>query len=324
MLRDGVFVTENMKLGIMQYDVQEPKANQVMIKTMACGLCCWDSWLYRGVNAPGPMPYIIGHEGAGIVEKVGSEVTDLKVGDKVFCALGSSEMMCEYVTLDRSGVDKLPDDLTDWASAIYEPTCCVVNLLNKTNVEPGDHVVLVGAGYMGLLTLMGLRATPAGRVTVFELREDRREMAKAYGPTEVLDPESEEGKKVIQEIKAKGGCDISIDFGASDSGFYLADSLTRQAGKLIIGTFHRGDLTFNGTKWHLGGLQVLNLPPQSNLDYYQVIPRTNALINKGLYNPGSLVTHTAYFKDLDAMEDMFRKSIDKTDNYMKGVILFHE
>ncbi|MBE6831935.1 MAG: hypothetical protein E7519_17175 [Ruminococcaceae bacterium] len=96
MLVDGVFVTEYRKLGIMQYDVAEPKFNEVRIKTKACGVCCWDSWLYRGVNAPGPMPYIIGHEGTGIVEKVGDEVTNVKVGDKVFCASGSSAMMCKY------------------------------------------------------------------------------------------------------------------------------------------------------------------------------------------------------------------------------------
>ena len=83
MLAKGVFVEDYMKLSIREYDVPEPTATQVMIKTMACGLCCWDSWLYRGVNAPGPMPYIIGHEGVGVVEKVGNLVTSLKPGDKV-------------------------------------------------------------------------------------------------------------------------------------------------------------------------------------------------------------------------------------------------
>ena len=60
MLAKGVFVEDYMKLGIREYDVPEPKADEVMIKTMACGLCCWDSWLIRGVNAPGPYPFIIG------------------------------------------------------------------------------------------------------------------------------------------------------------------------------------------------------------------------------------------------------------------------
>ncbi len=323
MKANAVHVVEMNKVGILPLEVPEPKYDEVLIRTKSCGLCCWDSWLIRGVNAPGAMPYPIGHEGAGIVEKVGEGVKGLKPGDKVFCASGSNTMMAEYITLRADCCVKLPDDTTDWAKAVIEPNCCVVNLLYLTDIAPGDHVVLVGAGYMGQLTLQGLmNGSPAGRVTVFELREDRRKMAEAYGPYEVLDPESAEGKKVIEEIKAKGGADICIDFGASDSGFHLADSLTKQAGKLIIGTFHRGDVTFNGTKWHLGGLKVYNLAPMSNAHYEDILPRTYELIKRGVYDPGRFVTHTARYDDLPAMQEIFRKSIDKSDGYIKGVILF--
>ena len=323
MKAQGVFVIENMKLGLMNFDVPEPSYGKVMVKSTACGVCCWDSWLYRGVNAPGPMPYIIGHEGVGVVYKVGDGVQGLKVGDKVFCASGCNEMMCEYFTVAEDCLVKLPDDTTDWAKAVIEPNCCVVNLLQKSGIAAGDHVVLVGAGYMGQLTLMGLmNSTAAGRVTVFELRQDRREMAKSYGPYEVLDPEGEDGKKVIAEIKAKGGADVVIDFGASESGLALADSLTMKSGKLVIGSFHRSTISFDGTKWHLGGLTVYNLSPMSNAHYEEVIPRTYELIKRGVYNPGKLVTHTASYKDAQGMEFMFQRAVDKKDNYIKGVVLF--
>ena len=323
---NGVFVTDYMKLGVMENEIpDEPKADEVLIKTMACGVCCWDSWLYRGVNAPGPMPYVIGHEGVGIVEKVGSLVTNVKKGDKVFAAYGGNDMMCEYFINRADGIVKLPDDTTDWAGVVYEPTCCVVNLLNIADIKMGDHVVLVGAGYMGMLTLMGLtRSTQAGRITVFELREDRREMARGLNPTEVLDPESEEGKRVIKEIQDKGGADVVIDFGASDSGFHLADSMTKMAGKFVIGSFHRGDVTFNGTKWHLGGLTVYNLSPFSNAHYPDMIPRTYTMIEKGVFEPAKFVTHTAYFKDAQGMDNMFQRACDKKDGYIKGAVLFYE
>lgn len=323
MKANAVHVVECNKVGLLPLNVPEPLYDEVMVKTKACGLCCWDSWLIRGVNAPGPMPYAIGHEGAGIIESVGSGVTKFKPGDKVFCASGSNEMMAEYITLKADCCVKLPDDTEDWAKAVIEPNCCVVNLMHLTNIAPGDHVVLVGAGYMGQLTLQGLmRGSPAGRVTVFELREDRRKMAEEYNPYEVLDPLSVEGKRVIEEIIAQGGADICIDFGASESGFHLADSMTKTAGKLIIGTFHRGDITFNGTKWHIGGLTVYNLAPMSNAHYEEILPRTYELIKRGVYDPGRFVTHTAHYMDSNAMHEIFRKSIDKTDGYIKGVILF--
>lgn len=326
MLVQGVYVTDYMKLGIGQHELpDDPAPDQVLVRTMACGVCCWDSWLYRGVNAPGPMPYVIGHEGVGIVEKVGSLVTNVKPGDKIFAAYGGNDMMSEYFLNRADGVVKLPDDTEDWAGVVYEPTCCVVNLLNIADIKMGDHVVLVGAGYMGQLTLKGLaRSTQAGRITVFELREDRREAARALNPTEVADPESEEGKRLIKEIQAAGGADVVIDFGASDSGFHLADSMTKAAGKFVIGSFHRGDVTFNGTKWHLGGLTVYNLSPFSNSHYTDMLPRANTMIQKGVYEPEKFITHTAYYKDSEAMENMFQRACDKKDGYIKGAVLFYE
>ena len=52
----GVFVEEYMKLALMDYDVPEVSHGMVRVKAKSCGVCCWDSWLYRGVNAPGPYP----------------------------------------------------------------------------------------------------------------------------------------------------------------------------------------------------------------------------------------------------------------------------
>ncbi len=323
MKANALYVAAVNKLAIMPYEVPEPKYHEIMFKTKACGVCCWDSWLYRGVCAPGPMPYPIGHEAVGVVEKVGEGVTSLKPGDKVFCASGSNEMMCEYVTVAEDCVVRLPDETRDWARVVFEPNCCVVNLLFKSHIEPGDHVVLVGAGYMGLMTLQGLtRASQAGKVTVFELRGDRRKLAEEYAPYEVLDPNSDAGKSAIAGIQAKGGADVVIDFGASESGFRLADSLTKQAGKLVIGSFHRTDMTFNGPKWHLGGLTVYNLAPMSNAHYTEMLPRAYELIKRGVYEPGKLVSHTAPFSSLEAVDTVFQRAVDKEDNYMKGVVLF--
>ena len=321
---NGVYVKDYMKLDVMQHEIpNEPGPNEVLVKTMACGVCCWDSWLYRGVNAPGPYPYVIGHEGAGIVEKVGSEVDNLKPGDKVFAAYGGNDMMSEYFINRKDGVVKLSDEVKDWASVIYEPACCVINVVNSLDIQLGDHVVLVGAGYMGLQTLQVLtKGSQAGRITVFELRDDRRRMAEAMNPTEVADPESEEGKKLIEDIIKAGGADVVIDFGATTSGFELADSLTKQAGKLGIATFHRGDVTFNGTKWHLGGLKVYNLSPFSNEHYPELLPKAYEMIRKRVLAPEEYVTHTAYYTDLEAMENLFQRACDKEDNYMKGVVLF--
>ncbi len=320
MKSEGIWVVEPNKIEIRTIDVPDPEYNQVQIETKACGVCAWDSYLYQGISAPGPIPYMIGHEAAGVVVKAGAGVKNVKPGDKVFCASGSNDMMNQYFNVDSDCVAKIPDDTTDYVSWVAEPTVCVVNLLAITNIQPGDKVALVGAGYMGLLTLMGLQAYPMGEITVFEKRADRLAMAKEYNPTYCFDPDSEEGKAHIEKLVAEGGVDVVIDFGATDSAYALADKLIlHDAGNFVLGSWHRHEETFDGTHWHMSGVTVYNLSPNSNAHFREMIPRTCELIKRGVYQPGKLVTHVADYHDA---EPVFLKSISKEDGYMKGVITF--
>lgn len=320
MKTNSIWMVEPRKMEIRAIDVPDPKYDEVQIEIKACGVCAWDSYLYQGISAPGPLPYQIGHEGVGVVTKAGAGVTNIKPGDKVFCASGNNEMMASYTNLPWDCVAKIPDDVTDWTAWVAEPAVCVVNLLHLAGIRPGDHVVLVGAGYMGLLTLQGLRGTAAGSITAFELREDRRALAEAYLRGGVYDPAAPEGESKIEEIVATGGADVVIDFGASSSGYALACRLTRKhAGRLVLGSWHRHEESFDGSRWHLSGLSVLNLAPNSNAHFREMIPATAALIRRGIYDPGALVTHVADYRQADAV---FRKSIDKSDGYVKGVITF--
>ena len=324
MKSNAVWVVAEKKIEIRPVEIKAPKYDEVQIETKACGVCAWDSYLYRGLSAPGPIPYVIGHEAVGIVREVGEGVKGFKPGDKVLCSSGGNEMMQEYFNQHYSCIAKIPDDVTDYAAWVLEPTTCVVNLLKLTQLEPGDSVALVGAGYMGLLTLQGLtRGSCAGDITVFEIRGDRRALAEKLCPGHVYDPNSEEGKAKIEEIIKNGGVDVVIDFAASDSGFDLALKLRRyNAGKLVLGTWHRHEKTFDGTNWHMSGLNVLNLSPMSNRHYTDMIPRTAALVRRGVYTPGELVSHVAHYADVEAVNALFNKSIDKSDGYMKGVITF--
>ena len=325
---DALWVAEPNRLEIRPLEVRdEPLADEVQINVKACGLCAWDSYLFQGISSPGPTPYTFGHEAVGIVAKVGAQVQKFKVGDKVaVCNSGKeSKQMAKVVNNAAAGVTKLPDDTTDFARSVYEPANCVVNLLYKLHIAPGDHVVLVGAGYMGMLTLQGLmHGSAAGRVTVFETRADRRAMAEALHPDCVLDPESEEGQTKIKDIYAEGGADVVIEFSASESGFAVANQVIGHRGaKFAIGSWHRHNMTFDGTKWHMSGITVYNLSPMSNKHYLDISDRTGLLIRQGVYDPASLVTHIVHYTDPN-VEDVFRKSITKEDGYLKAVIRFED
>lgn len=319
MKADALWIVEPNKIEIRPVEVPEPKPNEVQLRVKAVGICAWDSYLFQGISALGPMPYIIGHEAVGVVEKVGSLVTKFKPGDKVFAASGSNNMMCQYINLEEDCIAKIPDDVEDYSKWVLEPTVCVVNLLALTQIQPGDRVVLVGAGYMGLLTLQGLmNSTQAGSVTVFEVRPERLEIARSYKPEFCFDPYSPEGEAHREWIRKTGGADVVIELSGAQSGYDLATELTADtAGKLVLGSWHRQEMRFDGNRWHLSGLTILNLAPGSNRNFRQMIPRTAELVRQGVYNPGSLVTHVA---DLYSAEELFRISIEKPQDYIKGVV----
>ncbi len=318
---EALWVVDYKTVEVRETEVPEPAHGEVQIETKACGVCCWDAYQYQGQSGPGPYPYVIGHEAVGIVCKLGEGVTGWNIGDKVFCASGSTVEMSQYFNIPQNCLARIPDDATNYPAWVVEPTVTVVNVLNWANIVPGDHVVLVGAGYMGQLTLMGLtKAFPCGKITVFEKREDRLAMAKEYGPCEAYNPESPEGLAAIERIVAEGGADNVIEFSASDDGFALANKLVRKTcGKLTVGSWHRHDMTFNGTNWHMGGLIVNNVSPMATRYYEDLIPRTAAMIRRGIFTPGKLVTHVAPYTDC---KKVFDRAVDKQDGYIKGVITF--
>ena len=317
---DALWIVDYEKIDIRPIEIPEPAYDEVQIATKACGVCCWDSYQYRGMSGPGPYPYVIGHEAAGIIHKVGAGIKKFRVGQKVFCASGSSVEMSQYFNITPNCLAEIPEDTTDYTKWVVEPTCTVQNVLNWANIGPGENVVLVGAGYMGLLTLQGLRVYPWGTLTVFEKRDDRVEMAKEYNPTAVFNPERRDGRREIERIIMAGGADHVIEFSASDDGFELALRLVRKTqGRLTIGSWHRHEMRFDGTAWHMGGLIVNNVSPMTTYHYEDVIKPTAALVTRGIYNPGKLVTHVADFRN---SKEVFDRSVDKKDGYIKGVLTF--
>lgn len=325
MKANALWVVEERKIEIREYELEPLKADEVLIENKATGVCCWDSYLFRNQSTTGPLPFMFGHEGCGIVKEVGKDVHNFKPGDKVFCCGNDRGMFAEYYNVPATNVARIPDDVTDYAKWVAEPTNCVVNLLNNIRIDAGDNVVLVGAGYMGNLTLQGLtRGTQAGSVTAFDVREDRLDIARNYC-SELYNPDTAAGKAKIREIQEAGGADIVIEFSASKSGFALANELTSRpdgpnlGGKLVIGSWHRQPMEFDGTLWHMSGIYVYNCSPMSNRYYPDIIRRTGELLAKGVYTPGELVTHVADYRDC---YDIFCRSVDKEDGYVKGIITF--
>lgn len=168
--------------------VPQPGPGQVLIEVAAVGICGSDVHYYeqgRIADFVVREPLVLGHEASGVVRALGSAVTDLRVGQRVAlepqetcgrckqCLSGRYNLcphvrfyatppvhgaFAQYVVLDASRAHPIPDSMSDEAGALIEPLSVGVWANRKAAVEPGDRVLVTGAGPVGLLTWRGRAA----------------------------------------------------------------------------------------------------------------------------------------------------------------------
>jgi len=214
-------------------DLPDPKigSKDVLLKVKACGICGSDVHLYEKddegyVLYPGlaRFPSVLGHEFSGVIEEVGEEVKDFKVGDMVTaeemnwcgeciaCKNGYPNHctnleeigitinggLAEYLAVKAKYCWKI-DDLMDIyknedkvyeAGALVEPTSVAYNALfvRGEGFKPGSYVVIYGAGPIGLAAIALAKSAGAAKVIVFEIIKERRELAKKMGADYTFDP----------------------------------------------------------------------------------------------------------------------------------------
>lgn len=255
-----------IKLG--EITVPEITPEEVLIRVKAVGICGSDVHIYEWT--PGYehlvkyMPLVLGHEFAGEVVEVGSRVDGIRQGDRVtsevgrtcghciYCVTGRANLcdqklslgriglerkgaMAEYVLSHTSLLHKIPDGVSFEEAAISEPATVALSALEQTRIFPGDPVVIVGTGAIGLILLQGAKAAGAQPVVVTGLSQDndRLRLAKSLGADETIDVEKEDA---VEEVKAMtGGLGASFVFEVSGSGagFNQGLEMLRKGGELV-------------------------------------------------------------------------------------------
>jgi len=217
-------------------DVPYPEsgAEEVTVKVEACGLCGTDAHIFHG-DFLSPYPLIPGHEFAGTVAEVGSEVSEWKVGDRVavdpgvfchdcyFCktdrgnhclrwkgiGVTMSGGFAEYCAVPQANLYLIDDDTSFEEGALIEPISCVVYGLRRLKPQVGDHALVFGAGPIGLLHAQLLKQGGAASVTVVDLERRRLDLATRLGATHVVEagPGQEARLKALQPL----GFELVVD-----------------------------------------------------------------------------------------------------------------
>ncbi|OZM70455.1 alcohol dehydrogenase [Amycolatopsis antarctica] len=234
-------------------EVPDPKPGerQVVIKVGACGICGTDLHIADGHFPPTPYPIVPGHEFAGEIVELGTDVPGgWEVGDRVAvdpslfcgycrpCRAGHGNLcenwgatgdtvngaFAEYVAVPSANCFRMPDGMTWQQGALVEPVSCAVHGVRRIGAEPGERFLIVGAGTMGLVMQQLLQRSGA-EVTVVDRNLSRLGRARELGAVAVAGDVSE-----LHDEKFDAAADCTGAVPAIEAAF---DSL-RRGGRLLV------------------------------------------------------------------------------------------
>ena len=289
--------------------------HDVAVKVAACGICSWESGFYTGErNTPLPRP--IGHEPAGIVEAVGPEVSAWKPGDRV-AGLFSPAFATYARALDTMLV-RVPDHIA-LEHAILEPAKCIVTGLRAARPEFGDHALVVGCGFMGLMCVAGLAGHALASLIAVDVLDSRLELAKQFGATVTLNPTRDDVQARIRELTGGRGVDVAMEASTVPAGLMTASrALRRGRPKMVMVTTPIGPGTYDLMGFIATGAEVHFAEPGHCLDPIDELRRAMDAIARGTFPMDKLITHRFGLDEIGRGTDV---AMARTPGYIKGIIV---
>jgi threonine dehydrogenase-like Zn-dependent dehydrogenase len=257
----AVKFVEPHKFSLVETSIPSPGENEILIKNKASGVCGTDVHIYsgdvKGLAAPGT---VLGHEFAGIIEKVGPNVKGFSEGEHIavepnlycgrchycrnakkhFCenwkavGLAIDGGFQEYTKIPLQAAYKMPKGLAFKNAAFFEPLACVLHGIERAHVSPGETVVLQGAGSIGLLYIQALKKVGATTIIVSEIDEKKQQLAKQFGATTVINPKVEPIKDVVMAETNGIGANVFIDAAGLINTIPIAIPVLENSGRIVI------------------------------------------------------------------------------------------
>jgi len=212
-------------------EVKEPKpgAREVKIKVKYCGICGSD--LHEYLHGPFPQsPF--GHEACGEIAEVGRDVQGFQVGEGVI--VFEKGAYAQYLVCSPERLLKMPAQMSWKRAAAVEPLAGAAYALERGGVQPADTVMVAGAGPVGLMILLGLKAIGVEKVYMTELSEPRRKKAKELGATSVFNPMQIKVPAQIRELTGGKGVDVAIEAVGIEATLKDCLASVRPQGKVIV------------------------------------------------------------------------------------------
>ncbi len=298
-MKSAKMVGVRSSLEIVEVPIPDPGPGEILVKIEVCGLCHSDLHFWLGEHQLEGLPKTLGHEGIGIVTKIGAGVTRPKIGTRVGigyvyntcgscreCLTGHethcANVLCtgvdaqgcfaEYAVLKANWATIIPDVLDPVDAA---PLLCAgvaaYSATRKASLQPGELAVIFGSGGLGSYAIQFAKLHGATVVAV-DLSDIKLEHALSLG----ADYAFKSNDKAIEEIRRLGGADASFNFAPSTASWrQMIESAGARCRLVLISLPHK-DLTFNAAEIIENGLQVLGSADGTRQELRQLMNLANS------------------------------------------------
>ncbi len=333
------------KISYTERPIPTPKANEVLVKLEYVGICGSDMHYYE-TGAIGDFvvepPFVLGHEPGGVVVEVGEDVKHLKVGDRValepgktcghceFCRTGRYNLCPDVVFFATPPVDgvfqeyvaheadlcfKLPENVSTLEGALIEPLAVGFHAANQGGAHVGQTAVVMGAGCIGLVSMMALKAQGVSKVYVVDIMQKRLDKALELGADGVINGREQDVVAVLNELTEGKGIDLAIETAGSEITATQAIHAAKPGSTIVfVGYSKSGNM-------NLPISIALNkeLTFKTIFRYRHVYPMAIEAVAAGKVNLKGIVTDMFDFDDLQNAMD---KSCADKANIVKAAVKF--
>jgi D-xylulose reductase len=320
---DALVLERKDELSLRKIEVKEqlgPRDVRIALRTV--GVCGSDVHYYTH-GAIGSFivkePMILGHEAAGDVIEVGAEVRELKVGDRVCMEPGIPDPASRATRIGKYNLDpavrfwatppvhgvlrpsvvhpadfsfKLPDNVSYAEGAMVEPLAVGVHAATKLQVQPGDLAVVIGAGPIGMVTVLAALAAGCSRVIVSDIHEPKLDLARKLGPVLPVNVRSQSLAEFVRRESDGWGADLVFECSGFAPAMREIFDLVCPGGKLALVGIPLEPFPFDVSK-----AQVKEARVESVFRYAHVYPRAVAMLASGKIDVKPLITDRFAFED---------------------------
>ncbi|CAA9345327.1 MAG: Threonine dehydrogenase and related Zn-dependent dehydrogenases [uncultured Nocardioidaceae bacterium] len=292
-----------------------PERGEVLLDVAVCGVCAseLDAWTGSVETA---YPRFLGHEVSGTVAALGEGVAGVAVGDRVGVWV-TSHGFAEQVAVPAAHCFQVGDVPLD--TALAEPLACAVNAVELADVRLGDDVVIIGAGYMGLLVQQLVSMRGPRQVVVADTRPDALERARASGATRTVLVGEESPADAVAAATGGGAADVCFECTGTQAALRTVGEVTRMSGKVVLVGYHQGpDRAIPLGAWNWMAYDLRN----GHFRDVPVILRGMAvgarLTGAGVFDQSPLITHRFGLDDIGLA---FATAVAKPPGFVKATVV---